>query len=126
MSKILIVDDDEGVREMCRMVLSTEGYDVVEADSGPGGVNLARKEQPHLVLLDWMMPDVDGMDTLRMLKASQATSGIPVIMLTALDGLPQISLATMNGADGYVVKPFEVDDLLRLVKRFTEQPAATD
>lgn len=122
MSKILIADDDPGVRELCRIVLDNEGYQVVEAENAMECVSLTQQEQPDLVLLDWMMPEVDGMDALRILKADPHTKSIPVVMLTALDGLPQITLATYVGADGYVTKPFEVNDLLSLVRRFT-QPA---
>lgn len=123
MSKILIADDDPGVRELCRIVLGNEGYDVVEAETALSCVSLTQQELPDLVLLDWMMPEVDGMDALRMLKADARTQKIPVVMLTALDGLPQITLATYIGADGYVTKPFEVNDLLSLVRRFTQPPA---
>ncbi|MGV3721215.1 MAG: response regulator [Actinomycetota bacterium] len=124
MSKILIADDDPGVRELCRIVLGNEGYDVLEAETALSCVSLTQHELPDLVLLDWMMPEVDGMDALRLLKGDARTQKIPVVMLTALDGLPQITLATYIGADGYVTKPFEVGDLLSLVRRFTQPPAA--
>jgi len=123
-SRILIVDDDAGVRELCTLVLGNEGYEVVEAQDAAAGLDLARAQVPDLVLLDWMMPDTDGMDTLVALKKDPATRAIPVVMLTALDGLPQIGLAMHNGADGYVTKPFEVQDLLSLVSRFTAEPAS--
>jgi DNA-binding response OmpR family regulator len=126
LSTVLIADDDPNVRELCRMILSIEGFRVLEAEDARGCVELARSEQPDLVLLDWMMPDVDGMDALRALKASPATQDVPVVMLTALDGMSQITIATLNGAEGYVTKPFEAEDLLSLVRRFTEPaPAAS-
>lgn len=120
MSRILVADDDPGVRELCQIILGTEGYEVLLAENAEQGISLAREQHPDLILLDWMMPDVDGMDALLTLKGDPATSEIPVVMLTALDGMPQITLATFNGADGYVTKPFEVDDLLSLVRRFTQ------
>lgn len=125
MSRILVADDDPSVRELCQIILGTEGYDVLLAESAEEGIALAREQRPDLVLLDWMMPGVDGMDALLALKKDPATAEIPVVMLTALDGMPQITLATYNGADGYVTKPFEVDDLLSLVRRFTQEPTAT-
>ncbi|HTE18622.1 MAG TPA: response regulator [Armatimonadota bacterium] len=124
MSKILVADDDAGVRELCGVVLRNEGFEVIEAEDAGRCIALAREEQPDLVLLDWMMPDVDGIDALRMLKGSSATEAIPVVMLTALDGLPQITLATYNGADSYMTKPFEMDDLLSLVRRYTDRDGA--
>jgi CheY-like chemotaxis protein len=118
MEKILIADDDPEMRTLCRMVLAGEGYEVLEAVDATTCIATARQAQPDLVLLDWMMPGVDGIDALRALKGTDRTRNIPVVMLAALDGLAQITEATFSGADGYVTKPFEVDDLLSLVRRF--------
>ena len=126
MSKILVADDDASVRELCGVVLRNEGFEVIAAEDAGSCISLAREEQPDLVLLDWMMPDVDGIDALRSLKGSSATELIPVVMLTALDGLPQITLATYNGADSYMTKPFEMDDLLALVRRYTSREGAPE
>ncbi len=115
--KILIVDDDPNVRELCRVVLGREGYEVLEAVDGPAGMNQAIQHQPALIMLDWMMPGVDGIDTLRALKGHPRTREIPVVMLTALDGLAEITVATHSGADGYLTKPFDVRDLLALAHR---------
>lgn len=122
MNKILVADDDPNIRELCRIVLGNEGYEVVEAENAASCITLARQEEPNLILLDWMMPGIDGIDALRAIKGSTRTREIPVVMLTALDGLAEITVATYNGADGYVTKPFEVDDLLSLVRRFTQIP----
>ena len=121
MPKVMVVDDDPDVRDLCRVVLTHEGYQVLEAADAQSGISLAQQEQPDLVLLDWMMPDVDGMDALVALKHDTRTRRIPVVMLTALDGLPQINMASYNGADGYVPKPFEIEDLLSLIRRFMEE-----
>lgn len=124
MRKILVADDDASVRELCRVVLRNEGYEVIEAADAPTCVSLVRETKPDLVLLDWMMPGVDGMDALRVLKSGSHTKDIPVVMLTALDGLPEITVATYAGADGYVTKPFDVPDLLALIRRFTDPAPA--
>jgi two-component system phosphate regulon response regulator PhoB len=116
---VLIADDDPNVRELCRVVLQNEGYDVLEAEDAPTCVSLTRERRPNLVLLDWMMPGVEGVDALRVLKGAEATRAIPVVMLTALDSVTNITVATFSGADGYVTKPFEMDDLLALIRRFT-------
>ena len=119
MIKILVADDDAGVRELIRTVLTNEGFQVLEAHDARSCLELARYRIPDLILLDWMMPGMDGMEALRQLKSEPRTRAIPVVMLTALDGLPEISLATYNGAEGYVPKPFDVSDLLSFVQRFT-------
>ncbi len=119
MPKVLIADDDPEIRMLCEMILSGEDYVVFLADDASTCVASARNNHPDLILLDWMMPDVDGLDCLRTLKASPRTESIPVIMLTALDGMSNVLEATTSGADGYVTKPFEPDDLLSLVRRFT-------
>lgn len=124
MRKILVADDDASVRELCRVILSNEGYEVIEAADATTCVSLAREMKPDLVLLDWMMPGVDGMDALRVLKGSSQTREIPVVMLTALNGIPEIIVATYSGAEGYVTKPFDVPDLLSLIRRFTDPAPA--
>lgn len=119
MSTILVADDEPSVREFYRLLLSNEGYQLLEAGDAPTCVKLAGEKTPDLILLDWMMPDVDGMDALRILKSRPSTREIPVVMVTAVDGMPQIALATDTGADGYLTKPIEADDLLSVVRRFT-------
>ncbi|MCC2668310.1 MAG: response regulator receiver modulated diguanylate cyclase [Armatimonadetes bacterium] len=122
MSRILIADDDPDIRELCFTILSTEGFEVLVAENAPECLLMARKDQPDLILLDWMMPGVDGMEALQLLKSSAATVEIPVVMVTAFGGPMEITLATHHGAEGYVTKPFEVADLLSLVRRFTAPP----
>lgn len=122
MSTILVADDEAEVRNLCHLVLANEGYEVIAAEDAPSCISLARKRLPDLVLLDWMMPGMDGVDALRVLKGAPRTREIPVVMVTGLDGLANITIATMNGADGYVTKPFEIRDLLTLVRRFVPGP----
>jgi len=124
MATILVLDDDPAVRELCAVVLRGEGFDVLQAGDAHSGIRTAHLEKPDLILLDWMMPEVDGLDALRQLKSSQETAAIPVVMLTALDGLADVALATMGGAESYVTKPFEPADLASLVRRYIDAPAA--
>lgn len=105
------------MRILCRTILQGEGVEVVEAATADECLLLVEKQRPNLILLDWMLPGRDGADALAELKRNPATADIPVVMVTALDGLANISVATYNGADAYLVKPFEVDDLLALVHR---------
>jgi len=118
MATILVMDDDPEVRELCAMVLGGEGFDVVATPDARSGIRAARAEPPDLILLDWMMPEVDGLDALRELKSLRETAAIPVVMLTALDGLADVAIATMGGAESYVTKPFEPAELASLVRRF--------
>jgi two-component system phosphate regulon response regulator PhoB len=119
-SRILIADDDPDIREMCEMVLSHEGFQVLVAQNAPECLALAHQQTPDLILLDWMMPGVDGMEALQLLKGSAATAEIPVIMVTAFGGPMEITLATHYGAEAYVTKPFEAVELVSLVRRFIE------
>lgn len=119
MAKILVMDDEPSIRELCSVVLGQAGHEVLEAGDGLVGIQVAQEAQPDLILLDRMMPLVDGLDALRTLKAHASTASIPVVMLTALDGISDVALATMEGADGYVTKPFEPDHLVDVVDRFT-------
>lgn len=123
MSTILLVDDDPDVREVYRIILETEGYTILEAPDAPSCLEVVAEHRPDLILLDWMMPGVDGSDALRALKGSPATRDIPVVMLTALDGITEIRLATDIGADGFLSKPVEADDLLTIVRRYVQEPA---
>jgi len=116
---ILVADDEPDVCEFFRVILENEGYRVLEAGDAAGCIQLASTEKPDLILLDWMMPGADGVDALRILKSREGTRGIPVVMVTALDGLFEIRLATDVGADGYLTKPVEPADLLSLISRFT-------
>lgn len=120
MSRILIADDDPDIRELCEMVLSHEGFEVLVAQNAPECLSLAHKQTPDLILLDWMMPGVDGMEALQLLKGSAATAEIPVVMVTAFGGPMEITLATHYGAEAYVTKPFEAEELVSLVRRFVE------
>lgn len=120
MTKILVADDDPGIRGLCSSILTSQGFQVLEAGDAAACLELVDQEAPDLILLDWMMPEVDGLDTLKKLK-SRSSRKVPVVMMTALGAMPDIWLATFNGADGYVTKPFKLTDLLTMVRRFTEQ-----
>jgi two-component system alkaline phosphatase synthesis response regulator PhoP len=123
---ILVLDDDPSVRELCETVLAGEGFAVVTAADARSGIQTACDAKPDLILLDIMMPGVDGIDALHQLKNLPATAAIPVIMLTALDGFSDIAVATMGGADGYVTKPFEPEELASLVQRFLHPTRPAD
>jgi two-component system alkaline phosphatase synthesis response regulator PhoP len=105
--KVLIIDDDEDVRFVARMSLGrVAGMTVVEAARGQDGVALAKSEQPDFILLDMMMPDMDGAATLRALQAGEATASIPVVFLTARAMTSEVQRLKGLGVRGVVLKPF--------------------
>jgi len=112
---LLIADDEPLNVDLLRQELGTAGYRTLSAASGEEALRLAQKEQPDLVLLDVMMPGIDGYETCRRLKAAEATRSIPVIFLTALTDTFEKVRAFKAGAVDYVTKPFEPEELLARV-----------
>jgi diguanylate cyclase (GGDEF)-like protein len=112
MSRILIVEDEPHIRELLRMQLELNGFEVEEACDGVEALEQAERLHPDVVLLDVMMPRMDGYETLRRLRASYATRSIPVIMLTAKNTREDTMSGFREGANDYIVKPFERDELL--------------
>jgi two-component system, OmpR family, response regulator MprA len=110
---ILVVDDDDRLLSSVRRVLAYEGYRVLTASSGPEGLQLARDESPDLIILDVMMPGLDGLEVARRV---QAGGGVPVLMLSARDRIEDKVAGLEAGADDYLVKPFAVEELLARVK----------
>ena len=128
--KILVVEDEADLREVLSYNLTREGYRVVTAEGGSEGLRKARKEVPHLVLLDLMLPDVDGLEVCRRLKKDPVTSSLPIIMVTAKGEESDVVLGLGVGADDYVTKPFRMREvvariraLLRRVERARELAA---
>lgn len=115
--KILIVDDDSNFREATRLSLLPKGYEVLGARSGREAMDLARKEQPDLILLDILMPGLDGYETCRQLKTNPATSRIAIIVLTALGDPSARYKAQEAGADDYIAKPVTPQELRERVER---------
>ncbi len=123
---ILVVDDEPNIADLIELYLSREGYRVVKATTGEGGVCAVGEHRPRLVVLDVGLPDVDGLEVCRRLRL---TSTIPVIFLTARDGEIDRVLGLELGADDYVTKPFSPAELVARVKavlRRTEGPAAAE
>ena len=109
--KILIVDDEPNVRRLLHTLLKKK-FTVVEAEDGKQAVKMAGLEKPDLILMDIMMPKMDGYTSCYTLKQEPATRSIPIIMLTAIDLKLNLQLSEEIGADGYITKPFNSRDLL--------------
>ena len=122
MQKILVIEDEPTVREMLVLNLRAEGFEVLETGDGVEGLNLAREQLPDLLLLDLMLPSLDGISVCRMLRRS---SKVPIIMLTARGAELDRIMGLESGADDYVVKPFSLGELLARVRallRRTDPP----
>lgn len=111
--KILLIEDDEGILRFLRRGLSYEGYQVETALDGQEGLTKAREWHPDLVVLDWMLPGMDGLEVCRRLRA---TGPLPILMLTAKDMVQDRVQGLDAGADDYMVKPFELDELLARIR----------
>ncbi|MCK4665501.1 response regulator [Candidatus Dependentiae bacterium] len=116
MKKILVVDDSKTIRLMMEAGLSKEGYEVITAIDGEDGLIKAFTENPNLIVLDVMMPKLNGFQVCRKIKRDERTLHIPVLILTAQDQKEEILEGFNAGADEYLCKPFKFDELLRQVK----------
>jgi DNA-binding response OmpR family regulator len=119
--KILVVDDEPEAVELVEFNLKGAGYEVATAGDGAEALNKARRIQPNLIILDVMMPEIDGMEVCKLLRRDPATSTIPIIMLTAKASEVDRVLGLELGADDYVVKPFSPRELVLRVKKILER-----
>ena len=114
--KVLIVDDEEHILELLKFNLSNSGYNVICASNGIDAVNIAKTEKPDLVLLDLMIPGMDGLDVCKEIKKNPETSKAAIIMITAKSEELDKILGLELGADDYITKPFSIRELLARVK----------
>jgi DNA-binding response OmpR family regulator len=115
-ARVLIVDDERNIVEALKYNLDKEGFRTMIAYDGARALELARREHPDIVLLDWMLPEVDGLDVCRILKAGEETKSIPIIMLTVKSDETDKVLGLEMGADDYVTKPFSHRELLARIR----------
>jgi len=122
--KILVVDDDTSINELIKVNLELSGYTVFQAMDGIEGFALAKQELPNAIILDCMMPDVDGFTVAQRIRQNEDTKDIPIIMLTALSQLKDKITGFNIGVDDYLCKPFEMEELqvrLRAILKRTKQ-----
>ena len=126
--RVLVVDDEEDVINVLRLVLSKSGYDVITASSGMDGLMRAQSESPEAILLDIMMHEMDGWEVLKLLKLDDATRNIPVVILSARVEPKDKIRGLQEGAVDYVTKPFAVREILEKMSAIlgpaTPEPAA--
>jgi two-component system response regulator MprA len=122
MATILIVDDDRKITDMLRRTLAYEGYDVVTAADGHEALAKAQSHRPDVVVLDWLMPGMDGIEVAKRLRAAGA---IPILMLTARDAIEDRVEGLDSGADDYLVKPFAPVELLARIRALLRRTEST-
>jgi DNA-binding response OmpR family regulator len=114
---VLVIDDADDIRNMFLCHPALDGFDVAVAEDGRIGLDLARQVKPDAILLDWNMPEMDGMEVLAELKKDSETKNIPVFMLTAKKSPADIGWAICENADGYFCKPFDIAKLAQTLRK---------
>ena len=123
--KILVVDDEPYIVELLKLRLESNGYEVLIADDGDTGLEKAETEKPDLILLDVMMPTINGVEVCRLLKENQFTKHIPVILLTVKNQQKDRVLGLSAGSDFYIAKPYDPRDLLDKVNKAIQSGGKT-
>lgn len=119
--KIMVVDDEEDILHFLELVLREKGYEVVTAGNGHEALTTAQIERPDLVLLDIMMPQMDGWEVLKLLRVDEGTAGIPVAMLSARTEAKDRVQGLQEGAIDYICKPFSLQELLGKIETIFSQ-----
>ena len=119
MKKILLIEDEKNIQNVYASLLKTSGYEVEVADDGIEGLDKAQKLIPDLIVLDLVLPKLDGELVLEGLKEEEKTSGIPVLIISAKSDQNSIKNSLSMGADNYLVKPISRDEFLEAVKNLT-------
>lgn len=125
MSKILVIDDDASIVELIKVNLEIQGHGVFTAADAVSGIALANQEQPDLIILDLMMPEVDGFTACQRLRQNESTKEIPVLMLTALSTTDNKVQGFNAGADDYLTKPFELPELYVRIRALLRRSGKT-
>jgi two-component system cell cycle response regulator DivK len=120
---ILVVEDNEKNRKLVRDVLAVKGYRLLETETGEDGLRLAREQHPALILMDIQLPGIDGIETLRRLRADPATATIPVVAVTASAMTQDRQKIMVAGFDGYQAKPISIRPFLELVREVLDRPS---
>jgi two-component system cell cycle response regulator DivK len=114
---ILIIEDNEKNRKLCRDVLQVKGYRTIESETAEAGLDLARRDSPALILMDIQLPGMDGITAMKQLKADARTNGIPIIAITASAMTNNRTAMLAEGFDGYQTKPIALKEFLGEVER---------
>jgi len=122
-TKILVIDDDMAITELMSMLLKTHGFEVITTNSGAEGVKLVRERNPNVILLDLMMPDLDGW---QVSKAIRAFSNAPILILSAINDPSMVASVLDTGADDFLVKPVPSSVLVAHIRKMVRQTGSLD
>lgn len=123
--KVLVIDDEKNIIEFIRLGLRYEGFQVESASDGEQGVTAAQRINPDLIILDIMMPGIDGLEVCRRLRSNPTTRDVPVLMLTAKDDVRDRITGLQTGADDYLTKPFDFEELLARIQAILRRQRRT-
>ena len=118
MKRVLVVEDNETSLYLVRFILEKNGYEVIEARDGATGVELAVKEKPDLVIMDVQLPDIDGLEATRRIRASEADGEIPIVALTSYAMTGDRERALAAGCTGYIEKPIKPDTFMAEIEKY--------
>ena len=118
---VLVIDDDRMIRELLQTILSKKGYKTYMAEDGPSGLRTACEADIDIILLDWMMPGMNGLEVLKRLKKEYKTKNVPVIMLTGKDSRCDVDQAAFLGVVDYIVKPFNLSTIAQTIEEKLEK-----
>lgn len=116
--KILIIDDDELIRSLIKATLEKEHFIIIEAENGKDGVTIAEKGKPDLILVDMLMPDIGGEETIKLIHEKEELKNIPILVMTAKDFDQELAKALQAGAKGYMNKRYKPEQILEKIKEF--------
>jgi two-component system alkaline phosphatase synthesis response regulator PhoP len=119
--KILIADDEPHIRQLVNNALGKD-YSILQASNGEEAMNIALSQKPDLILMDIVMPKVDGYSACSQIKSDQVTKGIPVVMITGIGFKINEKVAKDLGADGYITKPFTLESLVNIAEQYVPAP----
>jgi DNA-binding response OmpR family regulator len=122
-TKILVIDDDIAITELMSMLLKTHGFDVIATNSGVEGVRLVKEKNPNVVLLDLMMPDMDGW---QVSKAIRTFNNVPILILSAINDPSMVASVLDTGADDFLVKPVPSSVLVAHIRKMVRQTGSLD
>src|SRR6266487_5666024 len=126
---VLVIDDEESIVDLIKLGLKYEGFEVVAASDGEEGIAAAQRTNPIFIILDRMLPDMDGLEVCRRLRSNPTTLDIPILLLTAKDEVGSRVEGLNTGADDYLTKPFDFDELvarIRAILRRLNHNSATE